>query len=189
MQKLAMTKQELFDWAQENLPEYERHTIFHLDFDGPSPVDEDVRLEGWTSFKKDDLRHMEVFEKLPANFKVLFKWAMSKTTDIYELAKVYRAISNVDFRTLKDTHSILKTYCYRYAEYEYLVESNPNMGLFLELLRQIANNHDRIYVVRVQSIRRQIVMRAYESYPEFFGESQEFRRLVEVETDALSIAQ
>ena len=179
MQKLAMTKQELFDWADKNLQEYERHTIFNLDYDGPSPVNEDVRLQSWTELKKDDLRHMEVFEKLPANLNVLFKWAMNKTSDIYELAKVYKKLSDIDFQTLKNAYTVLKVYRYKYSDYEYLAESHPDMRLFLELLRHIANNHDRLYVLLLHTIRQQIVMRAYEGYPECFVSSQEFRRLVE----------
>ena len=186
MKSENMSKQDLYEWAQENVEEYERHKFFDLDYDGPSPVNEDVRLENWTSLKKDNLRHMEVFEKLPTSLNVLFKWAMNKTSDIYELAKVYKKLSDIDFQTLKNAHTVLKVYRYRYNDYDYLAESNPDMRLFLELLRHIANNHDRLYVLQVHTIRQQIVMRAYEGYPECFGESQEFRRLVEVETDVLS---
>lgn len=186
MSNSPTSKQEFYEWAQENVEKYERHKIFDLDYDGPSPINEDVRLEGWTSLKKDDLRHMEVFEKLPNSLNKLFLWAMNKTTNIYELAKVYKKLSDIDFQTLKNAHTVLKVYRYRYNDYEYLAESNPNMRLFLELLRHIANNQDRMYVRQVHTIRQQIVMRAYEGYPECFGESQEFRRLVEVETDVLS---
>lgn len=179
MTKLRMTKQELFDWAGKNLPEYKRHTIFHLDFSGPSPVNEDVRLQSWTELKKDDLRHMEVFDKLPSRLNKLFLWAMNKTTNVYELAQAYKNISSIDFETLKSTHTILKMYRYQYGDYEYLAESNLNLRLFLDLLRHIANNHDRLYVLQVRTIRQQIVMRAYEGYPDHFVSSQEFKRLVE----------
>ena len=179
MQKLTMTKQELFDWAKKNLPEYEQHTVFHLDFSGPSPVNEDIRLQSWTALKNDDLRHMEVFEKLPNRLNKLFLWAMSKTTNVYELAQAYKNISSIDFETLKSTHTVLRMYRYQYSDYEYLAESNLNLRLFLDLLRHIANNHDRLYVLQVRTIRQQIVMRAYEGYPDHFVSSQEFRRLVE----------
>lgn len=186
MQSEQMSKQEFYEWAQENVEEYERHKIFDLDYQGPSPINEDVRLTGWTSLKTDDLRHMEVFEKLPTSLNMLFRWAIRRTTDIYELAKVYKNLSDIDFQTLKNAHTVLMVYRYRYRDYEYLAESNQDMRLFLELLRHITNNQDRIYVRQVHIIRQQIVMRAYEGYPECFGESQEFRRLVEVETDVLS---
>lgn len=179
MQKLTTTKQELFDWAEKNLLEYERHAIFHLDFGGPSPVNEDVRLQSWTELKKDDLRHMEVFDKLPSRLNNLFRWAISGTTDVYELAQAYKNISNIDFQTLKSTHTILKMYRYHYSDYEYLAESNLNLRLFLDLLRHIANNHDRLYVLQVRTIRQQIVMLAYKGYPEYFVGSREFKRLVE----------
>ena len=179
MQKLTMTKQELFEWVDKNLKEFDRQEILFLDYDGPSPVNEDVRLESWTTLKTDDLRHMEVFEKLPNRLNKLFLWAMNKTTNVYELAQAYKNISNIDFEALKSTHTILKMYRYKRYDYQYLVESNQDLEMFLDLLVYIVNNNHLQYIRQVHVIRRRIVMRAYEGYPDHFVSSQEFKRLVE----------
>lgn len=179
MPKLHMNKQELFAWADKNLDEFDRQEIVFLDFSGPSPVNEDVRLASWTTLKTDDLRHMEVFEKLPNRLYKLFMWSMSKTTSVYELAQAYKNLSSIDFQTLKLAHSVLRQYRYKRYDYEYLVESNQDLEMFLDLLVYIVNNNDLRYIRQLHSIRQRIVMRAYESYPDHFVGSQEFRRLVE----------
>ena len=178
MQKLAMNKQELFAWADKNLDEFDRQEIVFLDFSGPSPVNEDVRLESWTTLKTDDLRHMEVFEKLPNRLYELFLWSMGRTTNVYQLAQAYKNLSSIDFQTLKLAHAVLRQYRYKRYDYEYLTESNQDLEMFLDLLVYIVNNNDLRYIRQLHSIRQRIVMRAYKGNPGYFVGPREFERLV-----------
>lgn len=178
MKKLHMTKPELLDWADKNLEGFDRQEILFLDYDGPSPVNEDVRLESWTTLKTDDLRHMEVFEKLPNRLHELFVWSMGRTNNVYILAQSYKNLSSIDFQTLKLAHAVLRQYRYKRYDYEYLTESNQDLEMFLDLLVYIVNNNNLRYIRQLHSIRQRIVMRAYKGYPGYFVGSREFERLV-----------